>query len=198
MARLKAPALVNEVEFRVMISEIARIQNQLAVIVAKRDGAIQRIQSVYATRIEPLEAAIEAKLSLVEKYADENRSALLPKDKKSADTTLATFGWRLGNRTVKPLTKKHTPEVTIALLKELGLGAYVRKTEEIAKDLILADCKDDKTLAMLFVAGDETKTIEIPIANAGLKIAQTETFYVEPKAESATTLKAPDAVAVTA
>lgn len=181
--RLKAPAIATEEEFRAQVSEIAHLQNQVTAIAARRDGVVQRVQARYAEKIAPIDAAIDARLALVEKYAEAHRAELLPKDRKSADTVLAIFGWRTGNRTVKFTSKKVTEESAILALELAGLGIYVRTVKEIAKDKILADCKDDKTLP--FTLGEKTVTLEM----LGLKIAQSETFYVEPKAETGETLK---------
>ena len=191
--RLKAPVISSEEEFRATITGIAQLQNQVLALCAKRDGAVQRVQAEFAERIDPVDDAIDAALSLVEKYADEHRAALLPKDRKSADTTLATFGSRTGNRTVKTTSKKIDEETVVAALKANHLGAYVRTVEAIAKEKILADVRyDEGVKADVLVSSNAALVV---LAELGLKIAQSETFFVEPKAESGETLKPSQGVA---
>lgn len=195
--RLKAPSLASEAEFRALVDEIAALQAIAAEAIAKRELIVQRIQQRYAIRLQPIEDAIDAKLALVEKYAEEHRAELLPKDRKSAETTLATFGWRTGNRTVSALGKKWTLSAIITALKVFGLSRYIRTTPELAKELLLAECTDDKTVTVT-VGGDPVAGFvkkQVALADVGLKITQKETFYIEPKAENAETLKPAEAVA---
>jgi phage host-nuclease inhibitor protein Gam len=188
--RIKAPALETEAEFREEIAEIARLQNKVLALCARRDGAVQRLQETYALHIDPLDAEIDAKLALVEKYADAHRASLLPKDKKSVELATAVVGWRTGNRTVRPVGKRITEEEIIETLKACGLGAYVRTKDEIAKDRILADAKFDDVLNddVLTASDGALHTL----ADVSLKITQSEAFYVEPKAPTGETLKPAD------
>jgi len=188
--RLKPTPLADEAAFTRTINAIVGLQARAAAIEAERDARIVAIQREYAEQLDPIAHVIEAKVALADAYATAHRTELLTGDKKSIELATAIVGWRTGNRTVKPIGKKWTPEATIAALKEAGLTVYVRTVEEIAKDRVLADCKDDKNLPV-----GNGVPIVIDLSLFGLKISQTETFYIEPKTETAETLKPAEAVA---
>lgn len=186
--RLKAKPLTTEADFIRTINEAASLQSKAATLIAERDARIVEIQNEYAEQLSPIENEIDKLVALADGYAQSHRDALLPKGKKSVELAIASYGWRTGNRTVKLLSRM-TAEGVIAMLKGAGLGAYVRQVEEIAKDKILSDCKDDKTLHMHRVSvttADEDA--DVSLSSVGLKISQSETFFIEPKAESGETL----------
>lgn len=196
-SRIKNQPLTSRREFLGLIAEIAALEAQARALAAARDIEIAAVQAEHETRIAPLAELIKGKFALVEAYADHHRDELLPKGKKSTTTETVTYGWRTGNRTVK-LMSRVTEEQAIAALKGLSLGAYVRKVEEIAKSLILCDCEDDKHLivATYDPAGEPNYkdgkliTRTVPLANVGLRIAQPETFFIEPASADANTVQA--------
>ena len=65
------------------------------------------------------------------------------------------------------------------------LPGYIRQTEEIAKDKLLAD-RDGK---VVMEVSDSATAVEVPISDVmiecGIQVAQDEAFYVEPKREEA-------------
>ena len=77
------------------------------------------------------------------------------------------IGFRTGTPKLKTL-KGFTWGAVTNLLKEF-LPAYVRVTEEPAKDKLLAD-RDNEEVSGMFT-------------RVGIAVAQDETFYVEPKKE---------------
>jgi phage host-nuclease inhibitor protein Gam len=198
--RLKIRTLANEAEFISTINSVAALQAAASKVIAKRDAEIVRIQQRYDETLTPIDNQIAALVALADDYANAHRAELLKGDKKSVDTACATYGWRTGNRTVKALGKKYTEEVIIDLLKEKDLEEYVRSVEVIAKDKILIDCTDNKTLTTPEYVEQASGEVAIPaetiaLADVGLKITQSESFYIEPKATSGETLKASEAVA---
>ena len=89
--------------------------------------------------------------------------------KKSLEMVHGTIGFRTGTPKLKTL-KGFTWASAKNLVCEF-LPAFIRTTEEIAKDKLLAD-RD--------VEGMTEK-----MAQCGIMVAQDETFYVEPKKEDA-------------
>jgi phage host-nuclease inhibitor protein Gam len=79
-----------------------------------------------------------------------------------------TIGFRTGTPKLKTL-KGFTWGAVTNLLKEF-LPAYVRTSEEPAKDKLLAD-REDEVVSALF-------------PKVGISVTQDETFYVEPKKEA--------------
>jgi phage host-nuclease inhibitor protein Gam len=194
--RLKAQPITDRAEFLALVAEIAALEAESRAHAALRDIEIAAITAKHEGDIAPLAEKIKGKLALVEAYAEEHRAELLPKDAKSAKTEAATYGWRVGNRTVKFMSRVSEAQA-ISALKQLGLGAYVRTEEAVAKNLILCDCEDDVHLIAAFLENGQpvvkagaVVTRTVPLANVGLKITQAETFFIEPASADANTVKA--------
>ena len=91
------------------------------------------------------------------------------------------IGFRTGTPKLKTL-KGFTWASALQLTKEF-LPGYVRLTEELAKDKMLADRE-----AMVTTDEDPLgagKSMIEMMAKCGIQVVQDETFYVEPKREEA-------------
>ena len=93
--------------------------------------------------------------------------------------THGVIGFRTGTPKLK-LLKGFTWASALQLVKKF-LPGYVRQTEEVAKDKLLAD----RELSEVSF-GDAVKTLK-PMKEAmddcGIQVVQDETFFVEPKSE---------------
>lgn len=201
--RMKPSPLATRAEYLETVAELATLETTKRRILAERDAAIQRVTLDFAARLAPITERIKGKFALAEAYAEEHRAELLPPDAKSVKTTLATFGWRKGNRKVV-LMSRVSEEDAIAKLKALRLDGYVRLKEEVARDAILDACTDDKTLCRhvcdpvgnpVFRDGSIAVMEDVALSAAGLKIAQTDDFYIDPNSDEAKTLHATGAAA---
>jgi phage host-nuclease inhibitor protein Gam len=168
MTRIKPATFTLREEFERAIDEIAKLETAKRALAAARDAAVQAVQEEHGPDIQNAADQIEGLTLLCEKYALTHRDELLSGDRKSAETPLAVFGFRLGNVTLKLLNRKWTWEQVVEALKSAPtLRRYVRVKEEVDKDGIKANPDlDDARLAGL-----------------GLRLEQTETFFIEPKAE---------------
>jgi phage host-nuclease inhibitor protein Gam len=173
MTRIKSISYKTREEFDAAVNLAAQIQTEIRTITAKRDKLIQRAQGLFSEGLKIREAQLKALVALAEKYAETHREELLPSKAKSAHTELAAFGFRLGNPTLSLLNKKWSWESVVEKLKLLGKAAFVRTVEEADKDAIkAADLTDDERAAF------------------GVKITQSETFFIEPKVAGGETIKA--------
>lgn len=157
----KADAQINKIN--------ADIELQCAKIREKRADELTRLSDEREKAFDTLQA-----------YAVENKAELFTK-KKSLEMTHGTIGFRTGTPKLKTL-KGFTWASALQLVKEF-LPGYVRQTEEIAKDKLLADRDSD-----VMVAGDPLgpgKPMREQMAKCGIAVTQDETFYVEPKKEEA-------------
>ena len=136
-------------------------------ITAKMDGEMTRIREKYADQLAELGAAKEKNFEIIQTYAMENKDVLFGK-KKSAESAHGIFGFRTGTPKLKNL-KGFTWAAVTNLCKEL-LPGYIRTTEELAKDKLLAD-RDVQEVAEFF-------------PKIGVQVVQEETFYIEPKKEN--------------
>lgn len=141
----------------------ARCQN----LTSKMDIEITRIREKYADRLAELDAKKSEAFDLMQAYALENKDELFSK-KKSVESAHGVFGFRTGTPKLKNL-KGFTWAAVTNLVKEL-LPSYIRTSEELAKDKLLAD-RDMPEVAGYF-------------PKIGVQVVQEETFYVEPKKEN--------------
>ena len=87
--------------------------------------------------------------------------------RRSLETTHGIIGFRTGNPKLKN-RRGFTWAAVLELVKTF-LPKYIRQTEEIARDKMLAD-RDEEGMEELF-------------AKCGVYVDQDEAFYVEPKKE---------------
>lgn len=172
MSRIKAPKLATRAEFEDAVNKIAALEVKSRKFAATRDARIQAVQNEF----KPAETALAQEISrlvvLAEKFAEEHRDELFPKDAKSAETPLARFGFRYGNPTLSLLNRRYTWEAVKQSLKSIGLGHHVRTVEEVDKDGI-----------------KNAKFSEATLQQIGVKITQAETFFIEPKLDGAEPVK---------
>ena len=148
-------------------SEYAVADAKIAKINATIDVQMTNIREKYADDIAKLTDAKEKAFDVLQAFAVENKDELFAK-KKSMESVHGTIGFRTGTPKLKTL-KGFTWGAVTNLLKEF-LPAYVRTSEEPAKDKLLSD-RDNEEISAVF-------------SKVGISVTQDETFYVEPKKES--------------
>ena len=155
---------------------------------AKADASIQKIQAEielqcakvrekWADKLTSLGAERDGAFDVLQSFALENQVELFSK-KKSLDMAHGTIGFRTGTPKLKTL-KGFTWASALQLVKRY-LPTYVRQTEELAKDKLLADRDVDVVVCS---GTDVTAPMREAMADCGIQVVQEETFYVEPKKE---------------
>lgn len=135
-------------------------------LTSEMDIEMTDIRNKYADRLALLDSKKAAAFDLIQAYAVENREELFSR-RKSLESAHGVFGFRTGTPKLKNL-KGFTWAAVTNLAKEL-MPAYIRTSEELAKDKLLAD-RERPEVSTLF-------------ARIGVQVVQDETFYVEPKKE---------------
>ena len=133
---------------------------------AKMDAEITKIRDKKADELAGWQEKKDEAFDVLQAFATENRDALFTK-KKSMETTHGVLGFRTGTPKLKT-RKGFTWASVLQLLKEYGPG-YVRTTEEVAKDKLLADRENEDLVEIM--------------PKVGIMVDQDETFFVEPKKE---------------
>lgn len=133
---------------------------------AAMDAEITKIRERNAEEIAKYQQQKDESLEVLQAYATENREELFSK-KKSMETAHGVLGFRTGTPKLKT-RKGFTWSAVLVLLKELN-PAYVRTSDEVAKDKLLAD-RDNEEMPEL-------------MQKVGVMVEQDETFFVEPKKE---------------
>ena len=164
----KSVGLICESEFYNTLDDIAVLTVKRDKAQAKLNKALLDARESYSPDVEEMDNQIKAKMAMAESFALRNRGTLLPKDAKSADSPKAKFGFRLGNPTLVLLSRKFTWGGVCDKLKALGKTMYLKLSDpKPDKDKIKADMTDEE------------------LASLGLRIEQTESFWVEPKTDDA-------------
>ena len=158
---------VSTEQMEAAFSEYAIADAKLAKINATIDVQTTQIRDRYADDIAKQNEVREKAFDVLQAFALEHRDELFAK-KKSMESVHGTIGFRTGTPKLKAL-KGFTWGAVSNLLKEF-LPSYVRTTEEVAKDKLLAD-RDIEDVAALF-------------PKVGITVVQDETFFVEPKKEA--------------
>ncbi len=175
--RPKATGLTNRIDFEVTVDRCSFIDTELRRLYADRDALVQKAQNYSAAIIAELEKEQKTKLALCEKFASAHRAELLPDEKKSksAETPLSVFGFRTGTPALK-LVAKMTWEKVVAMLQADRRPLWLRTKVEPAKDI------------MLGCANANIKNVQV-LAKYGVRVVQTESFFIEPKVDGAETIK---------
>ena len=146
----------------------AKADAQIQKINAEIELQCARIREKQADRLSQLDAEREQAFDVLQAFAVENKAELFAK-KKSLDMAHGTIGFRTGTPKLKTL-KGFTWASVLQMVREF-LPGYVRTSEEVAKDKLLADRDEDGMFDKM--------------SKCGITVAQDETFYVEPKKEEA-------------
>ena len=163
----------------------AKSDAQIQKINAEIDLQCAKIREKYADRLSVLTIERDASFDILQSFATEHQDELFQK-KKSLDMSHGTIGFRTGTPKLKTL-KGFTWASALQLAKKFLPMTYIRQTEDLAKDRLLAD-RDMEEMAIYDTPnGDKrTGTMREAMAVCGIQVVQEETFYVEPKKEEAT------------
>lgn len=157
----------------------AKADAQCNKINADIELACAKIREKWADKLTVLQAERDAAFDTLQAFASEHPELFTKK--KSLEMAHGTIGFRTGTPKLKTL-KGFTWEAAKTLVKKL-LPDYIRTTEEIAKDKMLAD-RDSQQMR----EGDPLgpgKPMSEAMAECGIQVVQEEAFYVEPKKEDA-------------
>lgn len=151
-------------EFRAKLDEVATLGVELDKLNADKEEAAQKVLLDHDSKIEEKAKQIDEITKACELYASTRRDELFPKGKKSAQTSLTTYGYRLGQPSLKT-AKGWNFDKVVALFKKTKRKAYIIVKESLDKDAVRLHVKPGK------------------LARLGLKVEQKETFYIERKTE---------------
>lgn len=170
---------VKQEEMELAFADYARADARIQKINATMDIEMTRIREKWQDELGKLTETKDKAFDILQAYAMDNREELFSK-KKSLETTHGTLGFRTGTPKLKTL-KGFTWASALNLVKEF-LPSFIRTTEEIAKDKLLAD-RDTR----YYEGADDTVGVPMAeqMAKCGIMVTQDETFYVEPKKEEA-------------
>ena len=165
----------------------AKSDAQIQKINAEIELQCAKIREKYADKLATLGDDRDKAFDVLQSFATENQAELFTK-KKSLEMAHGTIGFRTGTPKLKTL-KGFTWASALQLAKKFLPFTYIRQTEEIAKDKLLADREMDEIAVYDTPTGDpRIVSMKEALAVCGIQVVQDETFYVEPKKEESASL----------
>lgn len=151
-------------EMESLVGEIAALAIERDAMTAEMEGRIQSIRAEYEARLVENQAMTKDKMLIAADWAMRHPEAF--GKNKSVEMVHAVVGFRTGTPMLKTLSGWTWAKVKTWL--EQNRNGYTRSDVVVNKELILADRK------LLGEAG---------LRQMGVKVAQDESFFVEPKRE---------------
>lgn len=163
----------------------AKSDAQIQKINAEIELQCAKVREKWADKLATLSAEKDSAFDVLQSFATENQAELFVK-KKSLEMAHGTIGFRTGTPKLKTL-KGFTWASALQLAKKFLPMTYIRQSEEIAKDKLLADRELEEVVVYDTPTGDPREvTMREAMAVCGIQVVQDETFYVEPKKEETT------------
>jgi phage host-nuclease inhibitor protein Gam len=162
--RLTKTVIASRAEAETVLGEIAAGTAQLNALRAGLDQEITAARQRYEQRIDALQKQNEQKSGLLQQWAEGSPESF-PEGRKSIELLHGRIGFRTSTpalKTVAGWTFKRALEVIDRL--------FVRTKEELDKEAVLA----------AYARGDLSDS---ELKRVGLRVAQEESFFVEPKLE---------------
>ncbi len=163
--KLTRPAIKNRSDLEGMVLAIAKLTLERNIHQTNLDQELTSIRAQYEADLTSLSQELDQKVELVRAWAEANPDEF--KGLKSLDLVFGVIGWRTGQPTLKTLSG-WTWDRVLEKLETIGWFSYIRSKKEVNKQQILAERET--------IAPENLRAI-------GVKIAQSEAFYVEPKLE---------------
>lgn len=170
--RIKAPAMqeISRHEAETLLFELAQAESRKKELTGEIEQKIQKIRDSYATKIDPLNEAIEAKTKQLQFFAEKNKEDMFSK-KKSLDLIHGVIGFRMGTPKLKT-RKGFTWAAVLEMCKDKATE-WIRTKEEINKELILSS--------------DLTEEQSKRLHEVGIMVDADESFFIKLKDEEMVT-----------
>lgn len=169
MSKKPTPLPQTLADVEALLAQVAASDAATRKVTAQMDAEITRIREKYAAVLDHERALREAAEEQIASWAELHKADF--GDRRSMALTHGTIGWRLGNPSVK-LRARVKADQALEQVK-VRMPEYVRVAEELDKAAILS-------------AYTGNALTDAALEACGLRIAQTERFYVEPKSEEVT------------
>lgn len=150
-------AATNREDAERMIQLIGEKQREVVRIEAAMNDRLNPIKEQFENQAKPLNVEIEELWAGVQAWAESNKPNLLDGKAKTVKLATGDVGWR----TSPPSVRLTNTKAILEGLKQMGLTQFIRATEEVNKDAILA-------------APDKATAVK------GIAITQAELFWIKP------------------
>lgn len=153
--RVRVAAAVNvpqtQAEVNNAITQIGIAQREIARITADMNDSLAASRTAWESQAEPHKLLIKDLAGRVQLYCEAHRDALTEHGKtKTAKFLAGEVSWRKR----PPSVHVRSAKIVLAALKFLGLDRFIRTTEEINKEAVLAEPDAVKKVVGLSVVKD--------------------------------------------
>lgn len=163
-------------------AQYAKADAQCAKITAEMELQFAKIREKWQDRLQSLTQERDEAFDVLQSFAVEHQQELFSK-KKSLEMTHGVIGFRTGTPKLKTL-RGFTWASALQLVRKFLPFTYIRLTEDIAKDKLLADRELSEVAVYDTPTGDPRMVpMSEAMAACGIQVVQEEAFYVEPKKE---------------
>ena len=176
-------------EFKAVVDCIAQADLARQKLNLALEAKIAALREAAAPQIDAFDKEIATALKAASKFAKAKRGELLPKDRQSAFTALAEFGFRKGTPALSLLSGHSWQDVVEAIQARIAeLESAKTNTRSAAKAQEI-QTEIDRWKGMLCIivepVKDQIKTVlsDAERADIGTEITTKETFWVAPKKE---------------
>ncbi len=166
----KKSGIKDDAEFFAKVNEFALADVEWRKLTAQQDRELQEVRDRYDTQLATLKKRKEALLKETAVFAALNQDQVLKKGLRSGTTTLARYGFQLGNPTVSALSKKYS-------MKDILIQAKLKPEEWRMKYLVYPEPTLNKDALRKGLS-------ESDLTKMGLKVTQTDSFYIAPLDQS--------------
>lgn len=158
-------------------------------LIAARDAEVQTVLAKHNPKIDDATLAIDTDFELLETWSEENRTEF--GDAKSLVINGHRIGWRTGNPKVETRGKLTFKTIVSQLIKAGGdlKAKFVREKPELNKEAVLeinrvAEGKADSLKTLEPEQRDQAiAAARAALKELGVRVTQTENFYLEPDRE---------------
>ena len=154
---------ITEAQYEQAMEKYAEAEMREAEINKAMEAEVNELMEKYEDELICVAQGKNAAFEIVRSYCSNNKEALFAR-RRSIGTVHAIAGFRLGTPRLK--TAAGNWNKLLELLKQ-KLPAYIRTSEEPAKDLLLADRHKEAVAPVLM--------------ELGVQVVQDELFYIESK-----------------
>jgi phage host-nuclease inhibitor protein Gam len=161
----KPPAIKTREELEATVNDYAAQDAVLRGLKAELDVELAKVRDQYAARVSAAEDALKPLAASIEEWAILHPGLFL--EKKSLDLIGGRIGFRISPPSVKTLRGVQEETAVDRVMASQWAANWTRDKIELARDTILAD----------YASGNVT---EADLKNVGLRVSQTENFFIEP------------------
>lgn len=161
---LSAVVITTRAEAERAVEYLATLTCEKNSRIAARDLEILNVTEKHNPTLTFLEEDAQRHADALKAWAEANPSSF-PKDKKSIDFAFGTIGFRMGNFKLALLSRAWNWDKCLQAVRSV-LPNFIRNKPEIDKEALIAQ-RDEPV-------------IEFALKQCGMKVAQDESFFVEP------------------